>query len=244
LTANAPKAQSRAADPRPVRSFPFVVRLASSERDLLDVVGLRSQTYSRHNAPAARLVRSPEDQDLRGDGVVLVARSKLDDTAVGSVRVQTRVRRPLMVESAMELPDDVTAANPIELMRGSITNGIAGRMVSASLAKTTFLLCHRFSFSHVIVTCREPVDLMYRAYRFDELLGGALIDLPYSPGARHKVLCLPMDKAPERWQRHNQPLFDFMMNVEHPDIQVDFEQVRHQLARAEAESPAEFVLRG
>ena len=86
---------------RPMGSLPFVVRLASSERDLLDVVSLRSQTYSRHNAPAARLVRSPEDQDLRGDGVILVARSKLDGTAVGSVRVQTRVHRPLMVESAM-----------------------------------------------------------------------------------------------------------------------------------------------
>jgi len=219
------------------------VRLASSERDLLDVVSLRSQTYSRHNAPAARLVRSPEDQDLRGDGVILVARSKLDGTAVGSVRVQTRVRRPLMVEGAMQLPDEVLAGEPIELMRGSITNGAAGRMVSATFAKATFLLCHQFSFSHVIVTCREPVDLMYRAYHFDELLEGALIDLPYSPGARHKVLCLPMDKALDRWRVYNPALFDFMMNVEHPDIQVDYQQVQQQLARAKAESLADTVLR-
>ena len=225
-------------------SLPFVVRLASAERDLLDVVSLRSQTYSRHNAPAARLVRTPEDQDLRGDGVVLVARSKLDGTAVGSVRVQTRVHRPLMVESAMQLPDEVVAGNPVELMRGSITNGIAGRMVSATFAKATFLLCNRLAFSHVIVTCREPVDLMYRAYLFDELLGGELIDLPYSPGARHKVLCLPMDKATERWQRHNPPLLDFMMNMEHPDIQVDYEQIQQQLARTKPASRADAVLRG
>jgi len=228
---------------RPMGSLPFVVRLASSERDLLDVVSLRSQTYSRHNAPAARLVRTPEDQDLRGDGVILVARSKLDGTAVGSVRVQTRVHRPLMVESAMQLPSEVVAGKPIELMRGSITNGAAGRMVSATFAKATFLLCHRFSFSHVIVTCREPVDLMYRAYHFDELLGGALIDLPYSPGARHKVLCLPMDKATERWRLHNPPLFDFMMNLEHPDIQVDYQEVQQQLARAKSESGPDTVLR-
>jgi hypothetical protein len=141
-----------------------------------------------------------------------------------------------MVEIAMRLPEDVVAGNPIELMRGSITNGDAGRMVSASLAKTTFLLCRRFSFSHVIVTCREPVDLMYRAYRFDELLDGELIDLPYSPGARHKVLCLPMNKAAERWEQQNRPLFEFMMNIEHPDIQIDYDQVSQQLTWAEAAS--------
>jgi hypothetical protein len=137
-----------------------------------------------------------------------------------------------MVESAMRLPEEVAGANPIELMRGSITNGTAGRMVSASFAKASFLLCRQFDFSHVIVTCREPVDLMYRAYQFDELLSGALIDLPYSPGARHKVLCLPMHEASERWRLRNRPLFDFMLNVDHPDIQVDHEHVGLQLGRA------------
>ena len=194
-------------------------------------MSLRSQTYFRHNAPAAGLVRSPEEQDRRGDAVLLIARSKLDGTAVGSVRVQTRVSRPLMVESAIRLPAEVAGANPIELMRGSITNGVAGRMVSASLAKANFLLCRRFDFSHVIVTCREPVDLLW-AYQSDELLSGELIELPYSPGALHKVLCLPMREATERWHSRNRPLFDFMMNTDHPDIQVDLEQVQAQLARA------------
>lgn len=242
LIEKSPDVHSQATKRRPVRSLPFVVRLASSERDLLDVVSLRSKTYSRHNAPAARLVRSLEEEDLRGDGLILVARSKIDGTAIGSVRVQTRVQRPLMVESAMQLPHDVASANPIELMRGSITNGLPGRTVSASFAKATFLLCRKFAFSHVIVTCREPVDLMYRAYRFDELLGGALIELPYSPGARHKVLCLPMNEATERWRSQNPPLFELMLNIEDPDIQVDYDQVRQQLNRL-AEFRSDTVVR-
>jgi len=242
LTARTPKFHSGAQDGRLVKSLPFVVRLASSERDLFDVVSLRSRTYSRHKAPAAHLVQAPEDQDLRGDGLILVARSKVDGIAVGSVRVQTRIRRPLSVESAMRLPNDVVARNPIELMRGSIINGVAGRMVSASLAKTTFLLCQQFSFSHVIVTCREPVDLMYRAYRFDELLNGKLIDLPYSPGAQHKVLCLPIDEAAERWRLENRPLYDFMVDTKHPDIQLDYVQVQQQLARVAAGSTSDRAL--
>jgi hypothetical protein len=148
-----------------------------------------------------------------------------------------------MVESAMRLPDEVAGANPIELMRGSITNGAAGRMVSASLAKASFLLCRRFDFSHVIVTCREPVDLMYRAYQFDDLLSGELIDLPYSPGARHKVLCLPIREATERWRSQNRPLFDFMLNTDHPDIQLDYEHIQVQLARARTAPPQALTAR-
>ncbi len=218
------------------RSLPFTILVAISEQDLIDLVSLRSQTYSRHNAPGAGRLKFFEEQDRGADAVLLLARSKLDGTAVGSVRVQTRVSRPLMVESAMQLPDEVARANPVELMRGSIRNGTAGRMVSASLAKASFLLCRQFDFSHVIVTCREPVNLMYRAYQFDELLSGEMIDLPYSPGAKHKVLCLPMKDAPERWRSRNRPLFDFMLNTRHPDIQVDQAYVKRQLGVAAATS--------
>jgi hypothetical protein len=133
-----------------------------------------------------------------------------------------------MVESAMRLPPEITGANPVELMRGSVRNGAPGQMVSASLAKASFLLCLRFGFSHVIVTCREPVDLMYRAYQFDDLLAGDMIDLSYSPCVKHKVLCLPIGAAAERWKTANPPLFEFMFNSHHPDIDLDHAAVRQQ----------------
>lgn len=219
-----------------VRFLPFKIAIAASEQDLTDLIRLRSETYTRHNAPGADRLRTKEEQDGCADAVLLLARSKLDGTAVGSVRVQTRVRRSLMVEEAVRLPDEVASATPIELMRGSIKNGTAGRMVSASLAKATFLVCRQFGFSHVIVTCREPVDLMYRAYQFDELLSGEMVDLPYSPGAKHKVLCLPMSEATDRWRARNRPLFQFMLETSHPDIQVDHAHIQRQLRRA-AQAP-------
>ncbi len=236
LTAEEPQPPLSANDAIEVRSLPFKVLVATSEQDLIDLVCLRSQTYSRHSAPGAERLRSFEEQDRGADAVLLLARSKLDGTVVGSVRVQTRVSMPLMVEGAMRLPHEVASANPVELMRGSIRNGTAGRMVSASLAKASFLLCRQFNFSHVIVTCREPVNLMYRAYQFDELLSGEMIDLPYSPGAKHKVLCLSMSEAPDRWRSRNRQLFEFMLNTHHPDIQVDHAHVKRQLSRAASTS--------
>jgi hypothetical protein len=238
LTADVAKTPLDAEEAIKAWPLPFRVSVATSEKDLQDLVRLRSQTYSRHNAPAASRVKSIEEQDQGADAVLLLARSKLDGMAVGSVRVQTRLRRPLMVESAMRLPYEVASANPIELMRGSIRNGPPGRMVSSSLAKATFLLCHQFDFSHVIVTCREPVNLMYRAYQFDELLSGEMIDLPYSPGAKHKVLCLPMKEATARWRSRNRPLLDFMMNTHHPDIELDHAYIKQQFSSLTREARA------
>ncbi|HEX4235706.1 MAG TPA: hypothetical protein VH041_15540 [Caldimonas sp.] len=234
MTADQPRTSLGAHELIEARALPFRISIATSQQDLIDVVSLRSQAYARHNAPAAGRLKSLEEQDRGADAIVLLARSKLDAMAVGSVRVQTRVSKPLMVEGAMQLPYEVANANPVELMRGSISNGTAGRMVSASLAKASFLLCLYFDFSHVIVTCREPVNLMYRAYQFDELLSGEMIDLPYSPGVKHKVLCLPMKDAVERWRSRNRPLFDFMLSTNHPDIQLDHAHAKRQLDRAAA----------
>jgi hypothetical protein len=214
------------------RTLPFRVRVATSAADIAELVAVRSAAYLRHHAPGAARLKVAEKQDGALDAVLLIARSKLDNAVLGSVRVQTRITAPLMVEGATPLPDSVSDGAPIELMRGSVRNGSGGRMVSAALAKASFQLCVACGFTHIIVTCREPVNLMYRAYQFDELLGGEMIDLPYSPGAKHKVLCLPVDEAADRWRRKNAGLLDFMLNIPHPDLEIDFDLVRRRLAEA------------
>ena len=143
-----------------------------------------------------------------------------------------------MVESAMTLPPEVSRGSPVELMRGSVRGGTAGRMVSAALAKASFLITLELRFTHIIVTCREPVDSMYRAYQFDDLLGGRMINLPYSPGAQHRVLCLPVAEAADRWRTNNVRLNEFMLGTTHPDIRLDFDAVRERLRKAiESEAP-------
>ena len=166
--------------------LPFSVSIARTLEDMAELVGVRSTSYSRHNAPGAARLSSAEEQDHGNDAILVMARSKLNGSVVGSVRIQTRLLRPLMVESATSLPAEFINGRPIELMRGSVRNGVVGRMVSAALAKASYQVSKTCDFSHIIVTCRDPVHLMYRAYQFDDLLDGVMIDLPYSPGAKHK----------------------------------------------------------
>jgi hypothetical protein len=232
LTTNGLNASIAASGERTTKRFPFEVRVATSALDIAELVSLRSSTYSRHNAPGAEFLRVAEMQDGALDAILLIARSKVDGGVIGSVRIQTRSILPLLVESAMSLPSEVSRRAPIELMRGSVRGGPAGRMVSAALAKASFRTSLELGFTHIIVTCREPVDSMYRAYQFDDLLDGRMINLPYSPGAPHKVLCLPVAEAGERWRRRNAPLHEFMIDTYHPDINLDYDVVRDRLKRA------------
>lgn len=220
------------------RRLPFGVRVATTACDIEDLVSLRSATYSRHRAPGAHFLSKSEAQDGAPDAILLIARSKIDGGVLGSVRIQTRTVAPLMVESAMTLPPELARGEPIELMRGSVRGGTSGRTVSAALAKASFLIAAELRFTHIIVTCREPVDSMYRAYRFDDLLNGAMIHLPYSPGVQHRVLSLPVDQAAARWSASNAGLHDFMIGTAHPDIHLDFSVIKARLMEATRERAA------
>jgi hypothetical protein len=207
---------------------------------LAELVAVRSAAYSRHNAPGAEQLKVAETQDRSPDVILLIAKSKLDDAVLGSVRIHTRLAGPLMVEAAMTLPGHVLERAPVELMRGSVKGGASGRMVSAALAKACYLICVELRFTHIIVTCRVPVDSMYGAYQFDDLLGGKMISLPYSPGAQHRVLCLPIAESATRWQQRNGALFDFMLSTVHSDIKLDYELIRQRLKRTvETATPVE-----
>jgi hypothetical protein len=222
--------------PNRVQLLPFRIGVSSTAQDLAEVISVRSEAYSRHNAPGATRLKVAEEEDAGEDAVLLLARSKLDGGVIGSVRVQTRVVKPLMVESFMTLPAQIARGSPVELMRGSVRSGAAGGMVTAALAKACFLLAKACGFDHLLLGCREPVNLMYRAYQFDELLDGRAIDLHYAPGVKHKILALPVNEAESRWKERNARLLGYMVHTSHPDIVVDYQGISRKLHQLKARS--------
>jgi hypothetical protein len=79
---------------------------------------------------------------------------------------------------------------------------------------------------------------MYRRYRFDDFLQGKKLDLHYAPGVPHTVLCLPVAEAAERWRLHSQAVYRFFIETEHPDLAIDFEQVRRRFVSREVVEPS------
>lgn len=212
------------------QGLPFVVSVVSSASELDEAVAVRSSAYERHNAPGAARLRDAEDDDARADVVLLIARQKLDGRVIGSIRVQPNFAGSMKFERSAPLPADLTGRRGVELMRLGVANGTPGRMVTAALAKASYLICRRNGVEHIYVAGRRPVDAIYRSYQFDDLLDGRKVELSYAPGALHSILCLPVRKAEERWQSRNYPLYSFMVLTHHPDIAIDDREVRRRFA--------------
>lgn len=225
------KARGEILNLRRRHSLPFTVKVVTTKSELDGVVALRSAAYLRHNAPAADKVRFAEEEDERGDAVVLVARSKLEGGVVGTMRINSNLNTPIQLESAMSLPDPFNQSRCAEFMRLGVVNGSSGRLVSSALAKASYEICVAMKMDFIFVCSRPPVDTMYRGYKFDDLLNGKKLDLHYAPGVPHFVLCLPVAEAAERWRLNSRPVYRFFIETEHPDLEIDYAEVKRRFAR-------------
>ena len=205
--------------------LPFTVSLVTTQSELARAVAVRAHAYLRHNAPAADRLRVAEDDDLRDDTAVLVARSKLDDGVLGTIRINPNRNAPMKFEASVELAAPHTEARCVEFMRLGVMNGSSGRLVTAALAKASYYACVAAGIDYIFVASRPPVDLVYKAYQFDDLLQGRTVELPYAPGAQHSILCLPVAAAEERWRSRSRMVHRFFVETHHPDIQVDLPEV-------------------
>lgn len=205
--------------------LPFTVNLVTSNEDLADAVAVRASAYLRHNAPAADKVRDGEEDDYRDDVALLIARSKVDGSALGTMRINSNLARPLWLESVMPLPASLSRSRCVEFMRLGVLNGSNGRLVSAALAKASYQICRAVQMDYILVCSRAPVDALYRGYLFDDLLDGAKLDLHYAPDVPHRVLCLPVAEAQDRWRVRSRAVHRFFVETEHPDIDIDYEEI-------------------
>ena len=212
--------------------LPFTVSLVSTENDLLEAIALRAAAYSRHKAPAADKLHVAEEDDRRDDVAVLVARSKLDDGVLGTIRINPNFNAPMRFEASASLPLSFAGRRCAEFMRLGVTSGDGGRLVTKALAKASYEICVAAQIDYIFVASRPPVDLVYRAYMFDDLLNGSKVELQYAPGIPHSILCLPVAEAEQRWLEHSRPVHRFFVETAHPDIKIDNAAVARQFAAA------------
>jgi hypothetical protein len=227
---------------KPSQLLPFTISVVKTASDLSEAVSLRSAAYLRHNAPAADKLRVAEDDDRREDVILLVARSKLDGGVVGTIRINPNFAFPLQLERAVTLPIRFRQARCVEFMRLGVSSGGAGRLVTASLAKAAFYICAAHQVDFIFVASRPPVDVVYRTYRFDDLLEGQKVELPYAPGIGHSILCLPVREAEARWQYSSRGVYRFFVETHHPDLRVDHAEIATRFARASSGASTEVAL--
>jgi hypothetical protein len=201
--------------------LPFTVRVVRSEEDLLKAVGVRHSAYARHMPEFAESLAVPEDDDLESDNVVLIAESKLDGSALGSVRIQTNFERLLSVENSVDLPAWLQRRPLAEVRRLGVAQGSSGRLVKMILVKASFLYCERNGVEWAVLAARPPLNTGYEKLMFSDILAGeTFVPLPRANNVAHHVMAFEIATGKARWTAANHPLLKFFSYTNHPDIDV------------------------
>jgi hypothetical protein len=219
-------------EPIQTEFLPFRIRLAVDSEDLAHAVALRSDAYGRHVPALKEAFCVPEEEDHHADAILLLAESKLDGSVLGSLRLLTNTFRPLGIEREVTLPARFQGSRLLEARRLTVRNGSQGRMVTTALSKALYEICHALEIDYVLITARRPVDLMYRAMQFDNALGeGKSIRLSDVSNLPHGLYYLPIQDADRLWRNAQCPMYSFMALTEHPDIQIDYEEIHRKFER-------------
>lgn len=203
-----------------IERLPFTIRIADNEDSLLKAVDMRRAAYGRH-LPEFAATMTIESSDRAVDTAVLLAESRLDGRALGTMRIQTNVDRPLAVEQSVRLPEWLRSARLAEATRLGVAGGTIGRMVKVALCKALFMYCAQQGVDWMVITARSPLDREYEAMLFSDVFAkNEFVPMSHVGGMPHRVLAKPVAVAQQRWAQVGHPLYKFVFDTVHPDIEL------------------------
>ena len=219
----APVCYPASPDPVPMTEelLPFTLRVVRSQESLDKAVHIRHAAYARHLPEFAQTLKGPEPADFAPGVVLLLAESKLDGSALGTMRLQSNEFKPLALEHSIDLPDWLRTQRLAEATRLAVTADRMGRMVKTVLFKSYFQHCQTTGVDWMLIAGREPIDRMYDSLLFEDVFPGrGYIPLRHAGNLPHRVMSFHIASAQERWARANHPLLDFICTTAHPDIKL------------------------
>jgi hypothetical protein len=206
-----------------------------SEEALHKAVSIRQAAYARHVPEFAATLKLPEPNDHDQGSVVLLAESKLDGSPLGTMRIQTNRFRDLAIAQSVELPAWLKTRSMAEATRLGVGLGQTGRVVKTVLFKALYLYCVEAEIEWMVIGARSPLDRQYEALLFQDLFPGRFIPLRHANNMPHRVLAFEVGTAEERWAAAHHPLFKFVFQTQHPDL--DLSDADYSARRLPARSP-------
>ena len=203
----------------PIEHLPFTVGVVDNAADLERAIEIRHRAYARHLPAFAEVLRRAEAADYAPDTLVVLARSRLDFTPLGTLRLQNNTRHPLPVEQSVALPDWATQSRLIEISRLAVVSGTLGRVVKAALMKAAYLYCVQHRIEWVVATGRRPIDRQYEGMLFEDIVPGrGFMPIEHVGNIEHRVMVLGIPKLARLWNERHHILASFFFSTQHPDI--------------------------
>jgi hypothetical protein len=200
--------------------LPFTITVVREEAKLEKAVSIRHAAYGRHVPSLAAKLATPEPNDQDKGSILLLAESKLDGAAVGTMRIQTNRYKPLALEASVQLPEKFRNKSLSEATRLGIAGGALGHVAKTALFKAYYLCCVAAEIEWMVIAGRPPLDRQYEALLFDDLFPGVLVELKHAANIPHRVLAFNVDDAEPNWREVRHPLYDYVFRTHHPDIDI------------------------
>lgn len=198
--------------------LPFTVRIAVTREDIAKAVAVRRSAYGRH-LPEFAQTMSIEDIDTAPGTTILLAESRFDHAPLGTMRIQTNEFAGLPVEHSVELPSWCSSGRLAEATRLAVTGPSSGRMVKMMLFKALFLLCEQRGIDWLLITARSPIDREYEAMLFRDVFADRrYVPMTHVGGLPHRVMAGEVSAARQRWSEAKHPLYRFVFETPHPDL--------------------------
>ena len=214
-----------------IERLPFTISVVRSSAELERAVAIRHGAYARHVPGFAETLQIAEPLDFDDGVVVLLASSKLDGSPLGSMRIQTNFATPLELEDSLALPQWLATRRLAEAARLGVTKEKIGRLVKSMLFKAYFQYCQLNAIEWMVITARAPVDRQYDRLLFEDVYAGmGYIPVHHVDDIPHRVMKFEIKTAQARWAKASHPMYDFIFNTRHPDI--DLRDLRLSDSRA------------
>lgn len=198
--------------------LPFTVSIASADQ-LPAVSQLRASAYGRHLPTMAEVLAKPEPADFAFGCEVIVATSKLDGSVLGTLRTHSNVVEPLPLEAAVDIQPAFNGDRLVEATRLCVGYGNSASLVRNALFKALFLYAEQQNIDWLVAGGRRTVDAIYDRLLFTDIFEpGVYYPLPYAANIPHRIMRLSVAQAQEQWAAHSHPLYGFMIETFHPDI--------------------------
>lgn len=211
--------------------LPFTVRIVRTDEQLERAVRIRAEAYGRHIPTLGEILEAPEIVDRDPNAIVFLAEAKNDGEALGTIRIETNFSAPIRLETSVELPDVFRGRPLAGVSRLAVKAGSRGRLVKLALFKALHRYCLAKQVEWILIGARPPLDQTYVDLGFvDVFSDGQLRPLATAAGVPHRILCFEVFTAERRWHGLSHPLYLFMGQRFHPDIEI-FSSVNNMWAR-------------
>jgi hypothetical protein len=203
------------------QSLSFEVRIARTKQDLDAACRVRALSYGHHLPHLHEMMLEPDLLDADENTVVVLCVDKASGVAVGTARFQTNSGGPLLIEHSVALPDAMRVDTRAEITRLSAVPG-ADPLVKLCLMKASYLFCMATQIRWIVICARsEALMRQYGRLGFASILDeGQTLQMLHVGRLQHHVLAFNVTAAESRWRDMKHPLYDFMIETSHPDIQL------------------------